>query len=191
MGGHLALADNPGGGSIFAFEVRLPECAAAKPLVAAPGDETSRPGGDARAHHRRFAVRGGGHGSAARGSGRRRRTRARPPFRPCGAERRAQARRRHCRLRAGPRGDQPAGPGRARGWREAQPRAVFAVRAAGLWADGAQGLRRLAGEAGPGALVVRAGDLGRSARRQPGVAASADRPSPAALSSPRTTTSTP
>ena len=27
MGGELSLADNPGGGSIFAFAVRLPECA--------------------------------------------------------------------------------------------------------------------------------------------------------------------
>ena len=30
MGGELTLADNPGGGSIFAFAVRLPECAAGR-----------------------------------------------------------------------------------------------------------------------------------------------------------------
>jgi signal transduction histidine kinase/CheY-like chemotaxis protein len=34
MGSELTLADNPGGGSIFAFAVRLPECAAAGPLAA-------------------------------------------------------------------------------------------------------------------------------------------------------------
>ena len=34
MGGELTLADNPGGGSIFAFAVRLPECAAAEPPAA-------------------------------------------------------------------------------------------------------------------------------------------------------------
>ena len=31
MGGELSLADNPGGGSIFAFAVRLPECAPVEP----------------------------------------------------------------------------------------------------------------------------------------------------------------
>ena len=34
MGGEVTLADNPGGGSIFAFAVRLPECAATAPLAA-------------------------------------------------------------------------------------------------------------------------------------------------------------
>jgi len=34
MGGELTLADNPGGGSIFTFAVRLPECASVEPLVA-------------------------------------------------------------------------------------------------------------------------------------------------------------
>src|SRR6185312_16919842 len=38
MGGELTLADNPGGGSIFAFAVRLPECAAAEP----PGAEEAK-----------------------------------------------------------------------------------------------------------------------------------------------------
>ncbi len=38
MGGELALADNPGGGSIFAFTVRLPEYAAVDPL----GDPETR-----------------------------------------------------------------------------------------------------------------------------------------------------
>ena len=33
MGGELTLADNPGGGSIFAFPLRLPECAAAPPFA--------------------------------------------------------------------------------------------------------------------------------------------------------------
>jgi signal transduction histidine kinase/CheY-like chemotaxis protein len=32
MGGDLMLADNPGGGSIFTFAVRLPECGAVEPL---------------------------------------------------------------------------------------------------------------------------------------------------------------
>jgi signal transduction histidine kinase/CheY-like chemotaxis protein len=40
MGGELALADNPGGGSIFAFAVRLPECGAIEPFAAA--QETRR-----------------------------------------------------------------------------------------------------------------------------------------------------
>ncbi len=35
MGGELTLADNPGGGSIFAFAVRLPECAAVDPPLGA------------------------------------------------------------------------------------------------------------------------------------------------------------
>ncbi|HTZ67324.1 MAG TPA: ATP-binding protein [Roseiarcus sp.] len=34
MGGELTLADNPDGGSIFAFAVQLPECAAVEPLAA-------------------------------------------------------------------------------------------------------------------------------------------------------------
>jgi signal transduction histidine kinase/CheY-like chemotaxis protein len=33
MGGEVTLADNPGGGSIFAFTLRLPECAASEPLA--------------------------------------------------------------------------------------------------------------------------------------------------------------
>ena len=33
MDGDLALADNPGGGSIFSFAVRLPECAAVEPAA--------------------------------------------------------------------------------------------------------------------------------------------------------------
>jgi signal transduction histidine kinase/CheY-like chemotaxis protein len=40
MGGELTLADNAGGGSIFAFAVPLPECAAIEPLAAA--QETRR-----------------------------------------------------------------------------------------------------------------------------------------------------
>ena len=43
MGGELTLADNPGGGSIFAFAVRLPECA---PRAARRGgDEAATPDG--------------------------------------------------------------------------------------------------------------------------------------------------
>jgi signal transduction histidine kinase/CheY-like chemotaxis protein len=34
MGGELTLSDNPGGGSIFAFAVRLPKCASGEPLAA-------------------------------------------------------------------------------------------------------------------------------------------------------------
>ncbi len=40
MDGDLTLADNPGGGSIFSFAVRLPECAAVESLAA--GQETKR-----------------------------------------------------------------------------------------------------------------------------------------------------
>ena len=78
MGGELTLADNPGGGSIFTFAVRLPECAsrrAPRRPGEAPGDAAARPRRDARPHHRRFAVRGAGHGSATEGSGRRGRAR--------------------------------------------------------------------------------------------------------------------
>ena len=72
MGGELTLADNPGGGSIFAFAVRLPECAAVEPL--APSEtRPARSRGDARADHRQFAVRGAGDRGAAGGSGRQRR----------------------------------------------------------------------------------------------------------------------
>jgi signal transduction histidine kinase/CheY-like chemotaxis protein len=39
MDGELTLADNPGGGSIFAFAIRLPECDAPEPLAA---EETKR-----------------------------------------------------------------------------------------------------------------------------------------------------
>ena len=43
MGGELTLADNPSGGSIFTFAVRLPECAPVEPLVAqATRQETQR-----------------------------------------------------------------------------------------------------------------------------------------------------
>ncbi len=43
MGGELTLADNPGGGSIFTFAVRLPECAPVEPLVVqATHQETQR-----------------------------------------------------------------------------------------------------------------------------------------------------
>ncbi len=41
MGGELTLADNPGGGSIFAFAVRLPECVAVHPLLGAIEAATS------------------------------------------------------------------------------------------------------------------------------------------------------
>jgi signal transduction histidine kinase/CheY-like chemotaxis protein len=34
MGGELTLSDNPGGGSIFAFAVRLPKCASVEPFAA-------------------------------------------------------------------------------------------------------------------------------------------------------------
>ncbi len=45
MGGDLTLADNPGGGSIFAFAVRLPECAAVETLAAAPETRRRAPEG--------------------------------------------------------------------------------------------------------------------------------------------------
>ena len=97
---------------------------------------------------------------APRGSGRQRRTRRRPGSRPCGAERCAEAGHRHRRLRARPRGDQSPGASRARSRGPAQPAPVLAVRTAGLRADGAQGFRRLVGEAGSGAFVVRARGVG-------------------------------
>ena len=45
MGGELTLADNPGGGSIFAFAARLPECAAGEPLAAAQEAKRRAPEG--------------------------------------------------------------------------------------------------------------------------------------------------
>ena len=54
----------------------------------------------------------------------------------------------------GPEATNRARPSRARGGRPAEPRAVFAIRKAGLRADRAQGFRRLAGQAGPHALAL-------------------------------------
>jgi signal transduction histidine kinase/CheY-like chemotaxis protein len=45
MDGELTLADNPGGGSIFAFVVRLPECAAVEPLGASRETRGRAPAG--------------------------------------------------------------------------------------------------------------------------------------------------
>jgi signal transduction histidine kinase/CheY-like chemotaxis protein len=44
MGGELTLADNPGGGSIFGFVVRLPECGAGEPLAAEESRRSAPPG---------------------------------------------------------------------------------------------------------------------------------------------------
>ena len=41
MGGEVTLADNPGGGSIFAFAIGLPECAALEPVGAAEAKSES------------------------------------------------------------------------------------------------------------------------------------------------------
>ena len=109
MDGDLTLADNPGGGSIFSFAVRLPECAAVESLAAARETKRRAPEGtraliiadspfEAQAIEARLAEAGV---SVERARGAR--------FRPRGAERPAEAGRRHCRLRAWSRGDQPAG----------------------------------------------------------------------------------
>ena len=86
MGGELTLSDNPGGGSIFAFAVRLPKCAA---VGAAGAPETMRrvPGGTRALIIANSAVRGAGYRSAPYRSGRRRRSRPRLGLRPRGVER--------------------------------------------------------------------------------------------------------
>ena len=106
MGGDLTLADNPGGGSIFAFAVRLPECAAVETLAAARETRRRAPEGtraliiadspfEAPAMEARLAEVGVS------------------VERACGLDSGLEAlsgpdtaRRRHCRLRAWTRGDQ-------------------------------------------------------------------------------------
>ena len=164
MGGELTLADNPGGGSIFAFAVSAPECAALEPAGAVEIRAQVLDGARALIiAHSPFEAPA--IGARTHGGGRQRRTRRRRQLRSQGAGPCAGAGPRHCRLRPRARGDQSPGSGRARGRGQAQPAPVFAVRTAGLRADGAQGFRRLAGEAGPGAFAVRARGLGSAAGR--------------------------
>ena len=184
MGGALTLDDNPGGGSVFAFSVSLPEGAArAGRRTRGKADARGRAGAD----RRQFAVRGAGDRGApdrSRREGRARRRARIRPRRPCRAR---AAGPRHRRLRARPGGDRPAGARRARGRRAEEPRPVLAVRAPGLRADVACGLRRLAGEAGARALAVRAprGGVSAASRRRRRGRRRGGR------CSPRTTTSTP
>ena len=113
MGGALTLADNPGGGSVFAFAVPLPEAEANAPERAADPTPAALEG-SARADHRQFAVRGARHRRAAGEAGVEV-ARAEGLESGLAALRRAGAARpRHRRLRARPRGDQPAGERGAR-----------------------------------------------------------------------------
>ena len=189
MGGELTLADNPGGGSIFAFAVALPASANEPERIGAEG--ARRP---SRADRRPFAVRGAGDRRPADRSGRQRRPRRRLRRRPHGAGERRPPRPRHCRLRARGRIDQPPGPCRARRRRAEGAGAVFAVRTARLRAGLAQRLRRLAGQAGSRAVAVRAAGQ-RIRRRGPPCAIRCPAPSGederGARCSPKTTTSTP
>ena len=72
MGGELTLADNPGGGSIFAFAVALPAARERAGRIGAEG--ARRP---SRADRRQFAVRGAGDRRPAGRGGRDRRARRR------------------------------------------------------------------------------------------------------------------
>ena len=160
MGGELTLADNPGGGSIFAFAVALPAGANA-PDESAPKALAGRralivanspfeaPAIAARLVEAGVAVvraEGLDDGLTALASG----DRARP---------------RHRRLRARGRIDQPPRPRRARRRRAQGSGAVLAVRAARLRPGLAQRLRRLAGQAGSRALALRAARQRIRARR--------------------------
>ena len=108
MGGELTLADNPR--RRVDLLLRGQRCRnAPRSSRPAPTRRAARSRGDARPHHRRFAVRGAGDRGATCGSRRQRRARRRPRLRPQGAERPAEARPRHCRLRAWSRGDQSPG----------------------------------------------------------------------------------
>ena len=125
MGGELTLADNPGAGrsSLSHSDCRN----AMRGAVRRSGDEARLPPGtralivanspfEAPAIEARLEEAGV---SVERAHG--------LDFRPQSVERAAQARCRHCRLRAWARGYQSARSSRARGRRPAQPRAVFAV----------------------------------------------------------------
>ena len=151
MGGELTLADNPGGGSIFAFAVALP----------AGGERAGRIGAEGarrppRADRRQFAVRGAGDRRPAGRGGRDRRARRRARRGPHRAGERRPPRPRHRRLRARRRIDQPPRPRRARRRRAEGAGAVLAVRTARLWSGVAQRFRRLAGQAGSRAVALRA-----------------------------------
>ena len=63
-----------------------------RPPLRAIEDETARPRRDASPYHRRFAVRGAGHGSAARRGGRKRGPRPRSQVRPRSVERARRSR---------------------------------------------------------------------------------------------------
>ena len=164
MGGELTLADNPGGGSIFAFAVSAPECAALEPAGAVEIRAQVLDGARALIiAHSPFEAPAIGARLTEAGVSVERADGVSSGLKALAAC--AGAGPRHCRLRARARGDQSPGSGRARGRGQAQPAPVFAVRTAGLRADGAQGFRRLAGEAGPGAFAVRARGLGSAAGR--------------------------
>ena len=192
MGGELALADNPGGGSIFSFAIALAE---ALPATGQARRRARRPQRAARADRRRFAVRGAG-ARWLRCSNEAGAEIARAEGLEAGL---AALRRRRapdlvivdCALGVG--SDQPARRSRARRRRAEKPRAVLAVRAARLRAERAQRLRRLAGQAGARPLAVRAARR-RICASEPAVADAAEAaPDRAALRArcwPRTTTST-
>ena len=160
MGGELTLADNPGGGSIFAFAVALPAAANA-PEESAP-KALGRP---PRADRRQFAVRGAGDRRPAGRGGRDRRARRWARRGPHRAGERRPPRPRHRRLRARRRIDQPPRPRRARRRRAEGAGAVLAVRTARLRPGLAQRFRRLAGQAGSRAVALRAARQRICARR--------------------------
>ena len=137
MGGELTLADNPGGGSIFAFAVRLPACDAVEPFAA---EETRRRAPEGTRAliiaHSPFEAPGDRSAAGEAGVSVDHALRARFRSRGAGGQQKPDLVIVDCAL--GPEATNRLAQA-AREAGAAQPRAVFAVRAAGLWADGAEG----------------------------------------------------
>ena len=172
MGGKIALADNPGGGSVFSFIGQPAGADFGRAGGARRGGEGAA-AGPSRAGRRQFAVRGAGAGGATRRGRRLDLARRRARGGAGGAGGAPGARHRHRRLRARAGGDARALGGGARRRGRQEPGAVFAVRAARVRRARGVGVRRLAGQAGAGALAVRAagGGISVAGRGRAGVPA--------------------
>ena len=162
MGGELTLVDNPEGGSIFAFAVSLPESAAVEPAGAVEARAQSLEGARALIiAHSPFEAPAIGERLIEAGVSVERADGLSPGLKALSRVPAPDLVIVDCAL--GPEAtNRLAQAARAAG-RQAQPAPVLAIRTAGFWTDGAQGLRRLAGEAGPGAIAVRTRGLGAGA----------------------------
>ena len=137
MDGDLTLADNPGGGSIFSFAVQLPECAAVEPPPPPRRRSARAPEGthaliiadspfEAQAIEARLAEAGV---SVERARG------LDSGLEALSGPQKPDVVIVDCAL--GPEATNRLAASRARGRGRAQPRAFFAIRTAGVWADGA------------------------------------------------------